>query len=146
MQREEVLKAFWINLRCTLFLGPKLLLRRDQHNETLVLYAFPAVSLAKMARNDLIHYLERLVDFWRKTGSFAAGNKKLVSEMVWPHFWAIQTILFVLIAVYCTIHELARAIGKEKLLRIFFGPLPVPQVGGPPREATGVLRHATTID
>src|SRR6266566_4536891 len=41
----------------------------------------------------LIHYLERLVDFWRQAGSFLAGNEKLMSEMVWPHFWAIQIIL-----------------------------------------------------
>ena len=29
---------------------------------------------------------------------------------------------------YCTMHELVRVIGKEKVLRIFFGPLPVPEV------------------
>jgi hypothetical protein len=76
----------------------------------------------------LIHYLERLVDFWRQAGGFVAGNQKLLSEMVWPHFWAIQIILLVLIAIYCTIHELGRVMGKGKLLRIFFGPLPAPQV------------------
>src|SRR6267378_4924666 len=76
----------------------------------------------------VIHYLERLIDFWRETGGFVAGNQKLLSEIVWPHFWAIQIILFVLIAMYCTMHELVRVIGKEKVLRIFFGPLPVTQV------------------
>ena len=76
----------------------------------------------------LIHYLERLIEFWRQTGSFIAGNEKLMSEMVWPHFWAIQIILFVLIAIYCTMHELVRVIGREKVLRIFFGPMPAPQV------------------
>jgi hypothetical protein len=76
----------------------------------------------------VIHYLERLIEFWRQTGSFIAGNEKLLSEMVWPHFFAIQIILFVLIAMYCTMHELVRVIGKEKVLRIFFGPMPVPQV------------------
>jgi hypothetical protein len=76
----------------------------------------------------LIHYLERLVDFWRQAGGFVAGNKKLLAEMVWPHFWAIQIILFVLIAIYCPIHELGRVMGKRQLLRIFFGPMPVPQV------------------
>ena len=75
----------------------------------------------------LIHYLERLIDFWRQTGGFVAGNQKLLAEIVWPHFWAIQLILLVLIAMYCTIHELVRVIGREKLLRIFFGPLPVAQ-------------------
>ena len=76
----------------------------------------------------LIHYLERLVDFWRQTGSLVAGNEKLLAEIVWPHFWAIQIILFVLIVMYCIMHELVRVIGKEKVLRIFFGPMPVPQV------------------
>ncbi len=41
---------------------------------------------------------------------------------------AIQNILFVLIAMYCMIHELVRVIGKEKVLRIFFGPMPAPEV------------------
>ena len=76
----------------------------------------------------LIHYVERLIDFWRQTGGFVTGNKKLVAEIVWPHFWAIQIILLVLIAAYCMVHELVRVIGREKALRIFFGPMPAPEV------------------
>src|SRR5438477_1382063 len=76
----------------------------------------------------VIHYLERLIDFWRETSGFVSGNQKLLAEIVWPHFWAIQIILFVLIAMYCTVHELVRVIGKEKVLRIFFGPMPAPEV------------------
>ena len=76
----------------------------------------------------LIHYLERLVEFWRQAGGFVAGNEKLLAEIVWPHFWAIQIILFVLIAMYCMMHELVRVIGKEKVMRIFFGPMPAPEV------------------
>ncbi len=72
----------------------------------------------------LIHYLERLVDFSRQAGSVVAGNELLLSEMVWPHFWAIQILLLVLIVMYCTMRELVRVIGKEKTLRLFFGPLP----------------------
>ena len=76
----------------------------------------------------LIHYLERLVDFWRQAGGLVAGNEKLLAEIVWPHFWAIQIILLVLIVMYCTMHELVRVIGREKALRIFFGPMPAPEV------------------
>ncbi len=76
----------------------------------------------------VIHYLERLIDFWRQTGSFVAGNQKLLEKVVWPHFWAIQIILFLLIAIYCTMHELVRVIGKDNVLRIFFGPMPAPEV------------------
>jgi hypothetical protein len=76
----------------------------------------------------LIHYLKHLVDFWWQVGGLVAGNKKLLAEIVWPHFWAIQIILFVLIVMYCTMHELVRAIGKEKMRRMFFGPMPISQV------------------
>jgi hypothetical protein len=76
----------------------------------------------------LIHYLERLVDFWRQSGGLVAGNQKLWAEIVWPHFWAIQIVMLVLIVMYCTMHELVRVIGKEKVRRIFFGPMPAPQV------------------
>jgi hypothetical protein len=76
----------------------------------------------------VIHYLEHLYDFWRQTGGFVASNQKLLSEIIWPHFWAIQIILFVLIAAYCMVHELVRVIGKKKTLRIFFGPMPAPEV------------------
>ena len=51
----------------------------------------------------VIHYLERLIDFRRQTGGFVAGNQKLLAETVWPHFWAIQIILFVLIVMW-TVH------------------------------------------
>ena len=30
----------------------------------------------------VIHYLERLVDFWRQTGGFVAGNQKLLAEII----------------------------------------------------------------
>jgi hypothetical protein len=72
----------------------------------------------------LIHYLERLVDFWRQTGSLIAGNQKLLAEIVWPHFWAIQIILVALILMYCTMHELVRVIGRDKVLEMFFGVRP----------------------
>jgi hypothetical protein len=74
----------------------------------------------------VIHYVERLIDFARQAGGIVAGNEKLLAEMVWPHFWAIQIILFLLILVYCTARELARVFGREKMLRLFFGPTPLP--------------------
>jgi hypothetical protein len=76
----------------------------------------------------LIHYLERLIEAWRKSGSLAAANQKLLAGMVWSHFWGIEIILLVLIVMYCMIHELGRAIGMEKMRRMFFGPVPIPDV------------------
>jgi hypothetical protein len=81
----------------------------------------------------LIHYLEHLVDFWRQAGSLAAGNRKLLAEMVWPHFLAIQIIIILLILMYNTIHELARVIGRDKILGMFFG---YPGIRSPGRGAS----------
>jgi hypothetical protein len=69
----------------------------------------------------VIHYLERLVDFWKDTGGFIAANEKLWAEMIWPHFLAIQILLAMLVLVYCTMRELVRLIGREKMGEIFFG-------------------------
>ena len=75
----------------------------------------------------VIHYVERLIDFSRQAGGIVAGNRKLLEEIVWPHYWAVQIILLILILVYCTARELVRVIGKEKILRLFFGPTPLPE-------------------
>src|SRR5881392_957432 len=85
-------------------------------------------TLIYLLMSVLIHYLERLIDFWRQAGSFVAGNKELLTKIMLPHFWAIQIILLVLIAMYCMMHELVRVVGKEQVLRIFFGPMPAPEV------------------
>ncbi len=69
----------------------------------------------------LVHYLERLIDFWRQTGSLIAGNRKLFAEIVWAHFWGIQILLVVMIFCYCTMRELIRAIGRRKVVEMFFG-------------------------
>ena len=69
----------------------------------------------------VLHYLERLADFWKATGGPVAGNEKLLAEIVWPHFWAIQIVLLVLIFNYCAVREAARVIGEKKLREMFFG-------------------------
>lgn len=71
----------------------------------------------------LIHYVERLIDFWRQAGGFIAGNERMLSEMIWSRFWAVQIMIFVLIFGYCTIREVVRSIGEDKARRMFFGPV-----------------------
>jgi hypothetical protein len=72
-----------------------------------------------------LHYLERLYDFWKEAPGLVAANQKLLAELVWPHFWAIQILLAVLILMYCMLSELARVVGRDKLKAMFLGPLPV---------------------
>jgi hypothetical protein len=74
----------------------------------------------------LVHYLERLYDFWKEAPSLIAANHQLWSEINWPHFWAVQILLVTLIFNYCVIAELSRVIGRGKLKAIFFGPIPPP--------------------
>ncbi|CAN7695934.1 hypothetical protein [Caballeronia sp. 15715] len=72
----------------------------------------------------VVHFLERLFDYWKEAPSIAAANHNLWVELSWPRFWAIQILLATLILMYCVIVELARVIGRQKLKSIFFGPLP----------------------
>jgi hypothetical protein len=78
----------------------------------------------------VIHYLERLYDFWKEAGSFAAANHELLTHISWPRFWAIQILLVTLIFNYCVIAELARALGKGRLKAMFLGPLPTSSSSG----------------
>ena len=76
-----------------------------------LIYNIAWKTLIYLLISAVIHYLERLIDFWRETGGFVAGNEKLLSEIIWPHFWAIQIILFVLIAI--VLHD-ARAGARDR--------------------------------
>lgn len=77
----------------------------------------------------VLHYLERLLEFWRAADSLAAANQRLLAEIVWPHFWAIQILLSVLILMYCTMHEFARLIGPDRVRRMLLGPMPPQRIG-----------------
>ena len=72
----------------------------------------------------VVHYLENLYDFWKEAGSVAAANEELLAKIVWPHFWATQLLLVVIIFMYCTMRELIRVIGRDKVREMFFGPPP----------------------
>lgn len=76
------------------------------------------------------HYLERLFDFAREAGGIVAGNQKLLAQIVWPHFLGIQIILLVIVFNYCVIRELARVLGEDRTLHMFFG---IRSGGGAPR-------------
>ena len=69
----------------------------------------------------LLHYLEHLLPLWWRMGSFGEANAHLGREIVWPHFWAIQLWLIVLIFVYCAMRELVRVIGRHRVMQVFFG-------------------------
>src|SRR5215831_11126628 len=69
----------------------------------------------------VIHYLEHLIEHWRKVGSLAEANRELLEQIVWPRFAAVQIMLIVLIFVYCVARELARVLGPHTVRELFFG-------------------------
>jgi hypothetical protein len=71
-----------------------------------------------------LHYLENLYDFWKDTGGLVAGNQKLLAEIVWPHFFATEILLVAILVMYCTMREMIRVIGRDKVLEMFFGAHP----------------------
>ncbi len=71
----------------------------------------------------LVHYLEHLYDYWKETPGLAAANHRLLAELNWPHFIAIQILLVTLILNYCVLAELARVIGRDRFKAMFFGPM-----------------------
>lgn len=70
----------------------------------------------------VLHYLERLVEFWRAAGGFVAGNEKMLAEQIWPYFWAVEIVIGVAILIYCTVVEFVRVLGAERVREMFFGP------------------------
>jgi hypothetical protein len=76
----------------------------------------------------VVRYIEHLIEAWRKSAGFAEANHRLFAEIVWPHFWAVQLWLLVLLFVYCGFRELVRALGRERIVAMFLT-APVPHTG-----------------
>jgi hypothetical protein len=68
----------------------------------------------------IVRYAEHLIDFWRKTGDFLTANRRMIDEIVWPHFWGVQLWLVILILFYCAARELIRALGRKRVAAMFF--------------------------
>ena len=68
-----------------------------------------------------VRYLEELFHYYRRHGELAAANRHMLDEVVWPHFWAIQIWLMVLLLTYCTLDEMVRALGGDRMRELFFG-------------------------
>jgi hypothetical protein len=51
-------------------------------------------------------------------------DKPHVHNIGWSHSWALQIVLLLLILIHVITTEMARVLGRDRLRRIFFGPLP----------------------
>ena len=69
----------------------------------------------------LVRYVEHLISFARKHDSLIDANRHLLAEVVWPHFWAVQIWLALLLFVYCALRELTRSLGAARVRHMFLG-------------------------
>ena len=68
-----------------------------------------------------VRYIEHLFPFVWELGNLSAAHQQLMDEVVWSRFWSIQIWLMVLFFGYASFHELVRLIGRDEVLRMFFG-------------------------
>jgi len=80
-------------------------------------------TLIYMLAAMVVVYLERLWEFHGEYGSVSAANEHMIEALVWPHFWVEQVWMTVLFLLYCTLRELARALGGARMRALFLGPL-----------------------
>jgi len=72
----------------------------------------------------VVRYLEEFIHFYRLHHEIFGANRHLLDEVVWPHFWAIQIWLTVLLMIYTTMDELVRALGRDRMRELFLGVQP----------------------
>lgn len=69
----------------------------------------------------LIRFVEHFWPLVMEMGDFLSAFHYLLAHVSWPHFWAIQIWLLVLLLVFTALRELIRVIGKNEVLGMFFG-------------------------
>lgn len=69
----------------------------------------------------VVRYIEALIHFYRQNDTLVGANRRMLEEIVWTHFWAIQIWLMALLLVYCTMDAVIHAIGRDKVRELFFG-------------------------
>lgn len=71
----------------------------------------------------VVRYIEALIHFYRQNETLLHVNRRMISEIIWPHFWAIQIWLTVLLLIYCCMDAVVRTVGQDKVRELFFGVL-----------------------
>jgi hypothetical protein len=69
----------------------------------------------------LVRYIEQFIHFYRANGTMLGANRHMLDEVIWPHFWAIQIWLTVLLMLYCTMDEFCKALGRDRIKELLIG-------------------------
>jgi len=68
----------------------------------------------------LFLFVEELLRQAHKLGGLIAAYKRLGTDVIWPVFWTGDIWLNILLLFYCATAELTRAVGADKVKKIFF--------------------------
>lgn len=67
-----------------------------------------------------LHLLERMISARVHAGSVEAGLAADLVAFNWEHFWIVQMWLAILLLAYMGFQDLVRAVGSDKVWRLFF--------------------------
>lgn len=65
--------------------------------------------------------IEELIPLLMKYKGFATAAEHLISEVSWPHFWALQIWLIFALVMYNTVMELDKYFGAGSVKKAFLG-------------------------
>ena len=68
-----------------------------------------------------VRYIEHLLPFIERYDSLLLAHQHLLEKVIWAHFWVIQIWLLVYFLMFCTLRELIRALGRDKISALFLG-------------------------
>ena len=69
----------------------------------------------------LARYIEHLIPFIKESSGFMEAHQRVINEVNWPRFMAIQIWFMVLFFIYTVFAELIHVLGKERVIKMFFG-------------------------
>lgn len=70
-----------------------------------------------------LRLLEHGFEAWRADPHLGEGVAALEAQFTWAHFTMIQLWLAALFLVYTAFRELSEVVGRDRVRRIFFGPM-----------------------
>jgi hypothetical protein len=69
----------------------------------------------------IVRYFEHFIPYFKTHGNAWEAHLHLVGDVQWRRFFAIQIWLLVLFIFYSVLFELVRALGKDRVRKMFFG-------------------------
>jgi hypothetical protein len=78
-------------------------------------------TLIYVAASLIYRYIEPLIMSLFAGAGGTAAHHHAVQEFMQPRFWAIEIWIALLFVIFVTMHELTRALGRDKMRLLFFG-------------------------